>query len=140
MLWLHLILTSNKTNMLKHYMPRKAWCSLLLYTSFGKTIHKTQYSMNCVSTPSSPAVIILHRVWTLRCSKDMMLSGQKVFLTMETNSISCSPGENTVPGAGWLISLSPMQASEQEHLLPLSISQFFLIILIKLGQMRITEL
>ena len=91
-------LTSDETNMPKHHPPGQARCPLLLYTSFCKTIHKTQYSTNWVGTQFPPAWIVLHRVGTLRCSKDMMLSSQRVFLKMETNSICCSNGENSLLG------------------------------------------
>lgn len=132
-------LTSDETNMPKHYLPGKSQCPLLLYTSFCKTIHKTQYSANWVGTQFSLAVMALHSVGTLRCSKDMMLSSQRVFLKMETKSICCSKGENALLGDRWLRGLLPKQPREQAHLLPWSSFQFF-IILMKLDCLRITEL
>lgn len=132
-------LTSDETNMPKHYLPGKSQCPLLLYTSFCKTIHKTQYSANWVGTQFSLAVMALHSVGTLRCSKDMMLSSQRVFLKMETKSICCSKGENALLGDRWLRGLLLKQPREQAHLLPWSSFQFF-IILMKLDCLRITEL
>lgn len=123
----------------KHYPPGKAGCPLLLYTPFCKTIHRTKDSTNWVGTQLPPALIVLHREGTLRCSKDMMLSSQRVFLKTETNSICCSNGEKTLLGDRWLRGLLPKQPWEQAHLLPRSSLQFF-IILIKLDCLRITEL